>query len=232
MSENLWLLAFAFSLGAIHALEPGHSKTVIAVWTVQNQGGFSRIFIMGFSAAFSHSVTIFILAFLIGLSFHHLPSTVYHHFFELISGLIILGIGIHLLWSNLKKKKNLHEPNCSCDHHHHDHDNSHIHDTEQKKSAKMAVLIGLTGGLIPCPSAIAALLTSQSAGNFAFGFFQVAMFSLGIAMTLIFVGILAQTTGNTFWKRYKNHALAQTIPVFSGSLIVAAGLFTLIKGVI
>ena len=56
------LFCFALLLGALHGLEPGHSKTMMAAYIVAIQGTVKQAVLLGVSAAFSHSIIVWVLA--------------------------------------------------------------------------------------------------------------------------------------------------------------------------
>ncbi len=62
-SGHLWLyLPMAVFLGALHGLEPGHSKTMMAAFIIAVRGTIPQAVLLGLSAAISHSLIIWLLA--------------------------------------------------------------------------------------------------------------------------------------------------------------------------
>src|SRR5215216_3779539 len=60
---NLWLfIGTAILLGALHGLEPGHSKTMMAAFIIAIRGTVGQAVLLGLSAAISHSLIIWLLA--------------------------------------------------------------------------------------------------------------------------------------------------------------------------
>ncbi|HEM8614330.1 TPA: nickel/cobalt efflux protein RcnA [Citrobacter amalonaticus] len=146
------------------------------------------------------------------------------------------------------------------DHHeHHDHDHHHDHCdlaglTEGSKAYQDAherahasdiqrrfhdkevtngqiVLFGLTGGLIPCPAAITVLLICIQLKAFTLGATMVLCFSLGLAITLVTVGVGAAVSVHQVAKRWSGfNALARKAPYFSSLLIGLVGLYMGIHG--
>lgn len=146
------------------------------------------------------------------------------------------------------------------DHHeHHDHDHHHDHCdlaglTEGSKAYQDAherahasdiqrrfhdkevtngqiVLFGLTGGLIPCPAAITVLLICIQLKAFTLGATMVLGFSLGLAITLVAVGVGAAVSVHQVAKRWSGfNALARKAPYFSSLLIGLVGLYMGIHG--
>ncbi|MBJ9326978.1 nickel/cobalt efflux protein RcnA [Citrobacter amalonaticus] len=146
------------------------------------------------------------------------------------------------------------------DHHeHHDHDHHHDHCdlaglTEGSKAYQDAherahasdiqrrfhdkevtngqiLLFGLTGGLIPCPAAITVLLICIQLKAFTLGATMVLCFSLGLAITLVAVGVGAAVSVHQVAKRWSGfNALARKAPYFSSLLIGLVGLYMGIHG--
>jgi nickel/cobalt transporter (NicO) family protein len=121
---NGWLyLPFAVLLGALHGLEPGHSKTMMAAYIVAIRGTIGQAILLGVCAALSHSLIVWIVA-MLGLS---LGKEILNSHFEawllIASGVIILGIAAWMLWrtgQSLGWFRRHHDG-----HHHHDHDDHH-----------------------------------------------------------------------------------------------------------
>lgn len=94
------------------------------------------------------------------------------------------------------------------------------------------ILFGLTGGLLPCPSAFAVLLVCLQLKEFVLGFALVLAFSLGLALTLVAVGTLAALSVKHATQRYQGfHRLAARLPYASAALMSVIGLFVLLHGV-
>ncbi|MBJ5974932.1 nickel/cobalt efflux transporter RcnA, partial [Salmonella enterica subsp. enterica serovar Derby] len=140
-------------------------------------------------------------------------------------------------------------------HHHHEHDHDHDHNhaalaglSEDSKAYQDAherahatdiqrrfagkevtngqiLLFGLTGGLIPCPAAITVLLICIQLKAFTLGATMVLCFSLGLALTLVTVGVGAAISVQQAAKRWSGfNTLARKAPYFSSVLIAMVGL--------
>ena len=136
--------------------------------------------------------------------------------------------------------------------HHHDHDHAHPHapgaefeDAHQKAHAAdlekrfanrnvttgQIILFGLTGGLMPCPSAFAVLLLCLQLKQFALGFALVLAFSLGLAITLVGVGSIAALTVRHATKRFSRLGeLAHKVPYVSSAILIAVGVVLAVTG--
>jgi nickel/cobalt exporter len=93
------------------------------------------------------------------------------------------------------------------------------------------VLFGLTGGLIPCPASITVLLLCLQVGKFALGAALVLCFSIGLALTMVLVGVAAALSLRHLSGRWKGFdTLSARAPYVSGALIALVGVYTLYLG--
>ena len=61
-SANIWLLIpSAILLGALHGLEPGHSKTMMASFIVAIRGTVFQAVLLGLSATLSHTIVVWVI---------------------------------------------------------------------------------------------------------------------------------------------------------------------------
>lgn len=99
------LLVMAIALGALHGLEPGHSKTMIAAYVIAIRGTVGQAVLLGLSAAFSHVVIVWILA-LLGLRYgDELIGERMEPWFIMASGAIILLLSVWMLWQSWHARK-------------------------------------------------------------------------------------------------------------------------------
>jgi ABC-type nickel/cobalt efflux system permease component RcnA len=83
--------------------------------------------------------------------------------------------------------------------------------------------VGASGGLVPCPAALTALLAAVNLGRPAAGIAVVGAMSLGIAATLIAIGILFVQAGKVASKLFDSRGLAVYVPRASAVLITGLG---------
>jgi len=120
-STNLWLfIPAAILLGALHGLEPGHSKTMMAAFIVAIRGTVGQAVLLGLSAAISHSLIIWLLA-AAALRFgNQFNAETVEPYLQLGSAVMILALAT---WMFFRTRRELHE----AAHHHHDHGHNHAH---------------------------------------------------------------------------------------------------------
>lgn len=237
---NPWVyLPAAVALGAIHGLEPGHAKSMMAAFVVAVRGTKLQAALLGLSAAVSHSFVVAILAALGLWMGNELIGDTAEPYLQAIGGTIVVLMAVWMIWRVRVETRG---------HHHHDHDDhghdhhhehacgcGHSHDgkAEAKKLMRegkvgtwQIMLFGLTGGLLPCPASIAVLLVCLQLKQFTLGAAMVGAFSLGLALTLVSVGVAAA------WGRGKVEAmygagraetLARVLPLLSAALMLVLG---------
>lgn len=122
---NAWFfIPGAILLGALHGLEPGHSKTMMAAFIVAIRGTLKQAVLLGLAATLSHTVVVWIIA-MAGMWFGRgWDAQTAEPWFQLLSGIIIIAIALWMLWRTWRESYGAH------DHHHHDHehhDHAHHH---------------------------------------------------------------------------------------------------------
>ncbi|MEM9436844.1 MAG: nickel/cobalt efflux transporter [Pseudomonadota bacterium] len=255
-ANPLLLFAMALVLGGLHGLEPGHSKTMMAAYIIATRGTVAQAVLLGISAAFSHSIIVWVLAY-IALSYgNELIGEQLEPYFIAVSGIIVLAIAAWMFWQAWSARHPApavhahahahahghdhdhghHHKGGHSHHHHHGHesDDAHARAHAAEIEARLAdgrtgtwqtVLFGLSGGLIPCPAAITVFLLCVQLGQFALGITLVSAFSLGLAITLVLIGVVAATGIGVVSKRMSSGSwIMEAAPYLSSLLIGAIGL--------
>jgi nickel/cobalt exporter len=230
-ATNPWLfLPLAVVLGAIHALEPGHSKSLMAGYIVAVRGTKAQAVLLGLAAAVGHSIVVWLLAGAAIYFGNELIVDKAEPWLELFSGILIIALALRLYFM-------MHHPHD----HKHDHDHDHSHDQDLDHNAVPSkprhvsnfdiAWFGFTGGLLPCPSAIAVLLVCIQLRAWGLGLAMVFAFSLGLAITMVSIGVLAaagagfassKITGFDTW--------AKRLPIISSIIVMLLGLVITLRG--
>jgi ABC-type nickel/cobalt efflux system permease component RcnA len=122
-AHNVWLfIPSAILLGALHGLEPGHSKTMMAAFIVAVRGTVGQAVMLGLAATVSHTAVVWIVA-LAGLHFGTRWGGASEPWFHLASGALVLVIGAWMLWRTRFATRHAH----SHDHNDHAHEDGHSH---------------------------------------------------------------------------------------------------------
>jgi nickel/cobalt exporter len=128
---GLICLCVAFGLGALHAFEPGHGKTMVAAYLVGSRGTPKHAVLLGLMTTFTHTVSVFLLGFItLFLSRYIMPEKM-TKVLGVVSGLSIVWIGGLMLYRRSRKLMGGHShTHHHHDHHDHDHDHEHTHTHE------------------------------------------------------------------------------------------------------
>jgi ABC-type nickel/cobalt efflux system permease component RcnA len=223
-------MVVAFGLGAVHALSPGHGKTIVAAYLVGTRGTPKHAIFLGGMVTFTHTISVFFLGLTtLFLSQYVLPEKIYP-ILGAISGLSIVWIGATLFFKRLRAASEKHHHHHH--HHHHgalvhDHGDGHYHSHVPEGDVTMASLIalGASGGLVPCPSALVLLLSSVALGRVALGLTLLVAFSAGLALVLMAIGLVVLYAKHLIPDREKTarNPLFRYLPVASAGLITCAG---------
>lgn len=257
---NAWMfLPSAILLGALHGLEPGHSKSMMAAFIVAVRGTVSQAVMLGVSATLSHTAVVWAVA-MAGLYFgRNWNMDGVEAYFQLSSAVIVLGVAAWMIWRTSRAQATcFHDHGVHVHHHPHSHDHDHehghcnhhghahehvdahaaAHEADiQKRFANQAVttpqivMFGLTGGLIPCPASVAVLLLCLQVKRMALGATLVMGFSAGLAMTMVASGVLAALSVKQISKRWSGFgAVSQRAPYFSGVIMALVGIYMGVQG--
>jgi ABC-type nickel/cobalt efflux system permease component RcnA len=218
--------------GALHALGPGHGKTVMAAYLVGTAGRARHAIAVGAAVSLMHTASVIGLC-LVTLWAQNLfaPEAVYP-WLSLISGVVVLGLGGYLLATRLRPRRAGHGHTHSHEHHGHTHGagDAHSHGPADHTHGHSPVswrglgALALSGGLLPSPAALVLLLGAVALGRVAFGLLLVLSFSVGLATALTLIGILVLRARDFAARRFGRRAAA-TLPVLSAGAILAMGLF-------
>jgi ABC-type nickel/cobalt efflux system permease component RcnA len=220
----LFALAVSFGLGALHALSPGHGKTIVAAYLVGARGTARHAFLLGGVVTASHTIGVFLLGGVtLYLSKYIVPERLYP-WLGLLSGLGIVIIGLSLFrqrWQAIGKDHDDHDQTHSHDHHHHAHGHGHTHAHAPNLSGLLG--LGISGGIVPCPSALVVLLSAIAFHQVGFGLVLILAFSAGLAATLVAIGLLMVSLGGVM-KRFDHFGpVGQLLPVLSAAGVTLLG---------
>jgi nickel/cobalt transporter (NicO) family protein len=200
-------LAVALFWGAAHALSPGHGKTIVTAYLVGQRGTPRHAALLGLIVTVTHTIGVFALGFAtLLLSRFIVPERLYP-WLNLASGVLVVAIGASVLRARWRHGRSHH-------HHHHDHD----------LSRRSLVAVGVSGGLLPCPSALVVLLAAISLHRIGFGLLLILAFSAGLALTITGIGLVAVLARTAFRRVSLEGRFVSLLPAVSALVIVVAGL--------
>ena len=218
----LLVLLIAFGLGALHSLSPGHGKTVVAAYLVGSRGTVGHAALLGLVVTATHVSSVLVLgALALWASEHVVPDRLYP-WLGLASGLLIVVIGVWTLPSRLRAAQ-------ARDHGHghgHGHDHGHDHrDTDgHPVSLSSLLVLGVTGGLVPCPSAVVVLLSAVALHRIALGLLLILAFSAGLAAVLIALGVAVVRARDLVARAADRPRWVDRLPVASSVVVTLLGL--------
>ena len=274
----LLALAISFGWGAMHAMTPGHGKTIVGAYLVGSRGTALHALYLGLTTTITHTAGVFALgAVTIFASRFIIPERLFP-WLSFISGLLVVGIGVNLFLGRLRSAwqinrltmkrddhdnhshgnylvdfrvhKHDHQPPHEHDHDHDhahehkyefEHHHEHLHDQDHNHAPgghshlppgadgapvtwRSLLALGITGGLLPCPSALVVMLSAIALGRVGFGLVLVIAFSLGLASVLSGMGLLFVYAGKYFNRLPAQGRLLRLLPAVSALFIALVGL--------
>ncbi len=227
LSVDLVVLALtlSFFLGAAHALEPGHGKTIVAAYLIGNQGTVANAVYLGGVVTITHTFSVIILGLVtLFASNYILPEKIFP-WLGTGSGLLIMGLGGWLFARSLVSGGHTHKHSHSGEEEHHDHhhDHHHIHPAGREVTLASLLTLGISGGIVPCPGALVILLLAVALHRIGFGLMLIVSFSLGLAAVLIAIGILMVKARPLVDRFSGGGTFIRRLPIVSSLVIILAG---------
>jgi nickel/cobalt transporter (NicO) family protein len=244
-------LACAFALGAAHALTPGHGKSIVAAYLVGSRGTLKHAAFLGGMVTFTHTISVFLLGIATLFLFRYIVPEKITQVLGAVSGFSIVVVGAWMLYKRIRKAARAHphshthnEHYSHDDHHHHehahhhphahhhahadhDHGDGHVHShLPDEISWAGLVALGVSGGLVPCESALVLLLGAIALGRVGLGLLMLLSFSLGLALVLMTIGVLVLYAKNLLpeHKRAGQSAVLRWISIASPAMVIIVGL--------
>jgi ABC-type nickel/cobalt efflux system permease component RcnA len=221
---SVWVVLLALGaaalLGALHALTPGHAKTLMAAYLVGSGGTARNAVTLGAVVTFTHTASVVVIGLIALFASQFLVPGVLVPILEGVAGLLVLGLGVRLLrqrWPSPRprlpaRSRELvlsgasNHADRSSPHHHshvgHGHDDraqhAHQHGGRAHSHALPAegitfrslMAMGVSGGLVPCPEALGVMILAVGVNRTVFGLGLILSFSFGLAAVLIGFGVL------------------------------------------
>ncbi len=275
MGTNSFFYLMAIALGGLHALEPGHGKTVVAAYLIGTKGRKFDAVILGLVVTMTHTFSVILLGIAAKVASTRITLTEesLHGYLGLVAGLLILIVGMWMLVSRLRGREPFHfhshdDGHSHSHNHHHDNDHSHEHDHDHDHSHDhghhdanahnslhthgadhghytqnagapeekrigfwQLLLLGVSGGLVPCPAAIAVLLAAVAAGKLGQGLTYILLFSLGLATVLIAIGLMVVSAGKVAARFLDAKRFARKVSIVSAAIITLIGVVTVFASV-
>lgn len=269
----------AFILGSLHALSPGHGKTIVGAYLVGSRGTARHALFLGLTTTITHTAGVFAFGFLVLFASQFILPERLYPWLGVMSGLLVVGIGFSLFRGRLAglrhayahirghEHDHLHShtddhrhdngpsrgghhshgghdhshgphdhPHPSYNNHHHSHGpggHSHVPQEDADGEGGYAPItwrsllaLGISGGLLPCPSALVLLLSAIALQRVGLGLFLILIFSAGLAGVLTAVGLMFVYAGRMLERAPRARQfgrVAPLLPVFSALFVTIAG---------
>ena len=213
------MIAVAIGVGALHALGPGHGKSLIGAYLAGNGGTMRHVVGVGAAVSVMHTASVLGLGLLVLSAERVLSPERVYPWLGLASGLVALALGAALLVSRIHAIS-----------HEHRHGHSHQHPSAPL-SRRGLVAIAFSGGILPSPSALVVLLGSVSVGRTALGLVLIAAFSVGLAASLVGVGAVV-IRGRAIASGQLPARVVRLVPVGSAACIAVVGLVLTTRGLL
>ncbi|MEG4393096.1 HoxN/HupN/NixA family nickel/cobalt transporter [Microcoleus sp. BROC3] len=281
-NESIWdsgwslllAVAGAFAWGCVHAMSPGHGKTIVGAYLVGSRATPAHALFLAATTTITHTAGVFAVGGISLFASHLIDPEKLDPWLSLISGLLVAVIGFNLLLSKIKTRlvvrtevlkkiktkifnKNwflrskvlaaeCEEPvnllsrgswerefkpvkrDISHDYHHHGDGRIHSHLPPGADGSaitwKSLLGLGISGGLLPCPSALVMLLSASALGNVGLGMTLVVAFSLGLALVLSAIGLILVYAKRNFDKLPKQITAVKFLPEISAVFVMFLGL--------
>jgi len=223
----LLVLAVAFILGAIHALGPGHGKSLMAAYLIGSTGRIRDAVVLALTITISHVFSVIIIGLLAFWIMDFFWPEKISKWLGLFSGVAIFVIGLWLfitryrvLKQKAKKKFTLENV--------HKHANHHHHPYPSELSIWSNIALGFSSGIIPCPKAIVILLLAISVQKITLGIAIILVFSLGISLVLVTLGIIMVKAAYLLKGRFEDRRV-RILPLIGAVVIIGLGIFLTIR---
>lgn len=202
-------LGLAFLVGMLHALTPGHGKTLTAAYLAGEGGTVGHAVGLGGVVAVTHAASVAILG-AVAVAAGSLSPADIQPWLEIGAGVLILALAVTLLRARPP----------------HDHD--HPHGARALPFRRLAA-VGLVGGLVPSPDALAVVLVAFSIGRWAHGALLIAAFSLGLAVVVLGIALVA-VRGGALLRRAAGGRFVAIAPRVAAAVFAAMGVVVIATG--
>ena len=232
-------LVIALFWGAAHAFSPGHGKAIVAGYLVGARGRVRDAVMLGAIVTVTHTAGVFALGGVtLVLSAFIVPEQLYP-WLNLVSALLVVGVGVTILrwrlrvWRRGEPLGEVHSHGHDQghdDHHGHAH---HGHDEQRHEdgvSGRGGLLgIGISAGIIPCPTALVVLLAAISLQRVGYGLILIVAFSIGLAAAVTSIGLVVVLARNSFSRVSFDGTVVRALPAVSAVVVLGLGLAMILR---
>jgi ABC-type nickel/cobalt efflux system permease component RcnA len=232
--------------GALHAFTPGHGKAMVGAYLVGSRGTPRHALLLGLTVTVTHTLGVYLLGTVTLLAAEFILPERLYPILGALSGGMVAAIGLSLFLGRLRAARR--RPAQKLDSHHeqdhehahghglaHDHDHGYHHHhgpgghqhlpaSGQAVTMRGLLALGISGGLIPCPTALLLMLGAVALNRVAFGLVLIVAFSSGLALVLTATGLLLVYAGRLFERLPINDRAIGLVGAGSALLMALVGL--------
>jgi nickel/cobalt exporter len=243
-------LLLAIALGALHALEPGHGKTLLAVSLVGARATPRQAVVLAVALTVAHTAGVLALGFVVLAATRWIVPEQIYPWITLASGVFVTILGARAVAREVRARLPMahahahahphahpHEHDhvhVAGDHHHpHDHDHTRLDDAAHARAHaipgtapltfRTAVIAAASGNVAPCPAALVVLLAAISLHQIGYGLALIVAFSAGLALVLTVLGIAVVRSAAWLVTRPQFDRAARFAPLVTASVIAMVG---------
>jgi len=199
LSAYFWLLLFSFIYGILHAIGPGHGKSLVSSYFIHQNKSYVKAFSIASLIGITHTFSAFLLTLIIyniiGLMFNSSLVDI-EQMATKVSAFIIISIAFYLIYKKYKKastqitfnigstpsfvynQPTLHKPTSDCG-------------CSGCKTTSTDLGVILAAGIVPCPGTVTIFLFTISLGIYLVGFVSAIFMSIGMSLVIYITAILS-----------------------------------------
>jgi ABC-type nickel/cobalt efflux system permease component RcnA len=245
----LFALLAATVYGALHAFTPGHGKTMVGAYLVGTRGTPRHALLLGLTVTTTHTLGVYVLGLVtLFLARYIVPERLYP-ILGAASGIFVVLIGVGLFINRLRAARQMsaeapgsaalmhthaagQDPLAAHSHGGAPHSHAPMLEAGTGVSIRSLLTLGISGGLVPCPSALLVMLGALALNRAAFGLVLIVAFSLGLAVVLTGTGLALVYAGKLFDRLSINARWIQLISAGSALLMALIGVVAIWQAVV
>lgn len=233
-------LVLAFAFGALHALSPGHGKAMVAAYLAGSRGTARHAALLGVVVTITHTLGVFVLGLVALCASHYILPEKLYPILSGLSGATVCGVGVWLLYRRVRRiLRNYRRQQLAASApprsghtgasspspprpSHHDLPPGPV-------TARTLLALGISGGLVPCPSALVVLLAAVALQRITYGMLLITAFSAGLAAVLVVIGLLIVYARTWLDCLPYGGTLLRRLPIASSLAITAIGVVLVLR---
>jgi len=233
ISSYMWLLIFSFLYGILHAVGPGHGKSLVSSYFINQDKSYLKAFSIASLIGVVHTFSAFILTLVVYYSIGFIFNSTIVNVEQIatqVSAIIIICIALYLIFKKVKKSKpsytftanvkpsSILSPKVT-------HTQSLSCGCNGCKTTSTDLGVILAAGIIPCPGTVTIFLFTMSLGIYFVGFVSAIFMSAGMSLIIFLTAVISVTIRKS---TSQNTAIIKFFEYFSLAFILCLGIFLLL----